>query len=213
MVRPEQLRDVYEASGFQGVFDRWGGPGVEEVLRDWRSPQIRLSARDGYVLTVGADFCYTATGASSYRRLGMGVHFGLSGHGRSGGVFTMHKDDAESFNEGLERVGTNHEDFADTDHPRVHRVDIDNCRGGVHVEQTGGIKIGRGRARDWSEFITITFSPGMFGRPEDSVAIDLYDWFSVRRLVEEALKEVERYERAQGRAERVIRRGIGQGRR
>ena len=51
MVCAEKLREVYEAAGFQGVYDRRGSAGVHELLRAWRPHQRRMKARDGQEIT------------------------------------------------------------------------------------------------------------------------------------------------------------------
>ena len=203
----EKLREVYEAAGFQGVYDRRGSAGVHELLRAWRPHQRRMKARDGQEITIGADFCYSHAGGNSYRQHGMGVHFGLSGRGRSGGVFTMYEDDAAFFNDGLERVEQDREgEFRDPEVQKVMQLRIRNSCFGVANGDSGTIEIGRSRTDAESDIITLRFSPGMSGWG-DSVAIDRYDAWKVRHLVDDALDEVERFKRAEERAKRVIRRG------
>ena len=196
------MQATYDAAGMQGIHDRWGASGVHEFLREWRPRQREMPTRDGAKLTVGAGFCYSHAGGSTYRQHEMGVHIGVSGSSRSGGVFTMTRNDPTYFKAGLERVARGDE-FRRGEGLAL-RVPIANYCFGVTANDAGEVQISRSSEKAETDVITVRFMPGTFSGWGESTAFDTHQVWRLTSLVDEAVEEIKRYTSAKERAERVI---------
>lgn len=188
----ESISDTYEALGMQGVFERFGSSGVRRILTDWRCRQRAMAIDASTELTVGGDFCYAFAGGDLYRQTGMGVKFRISGPFRSGGVFTMARENVPYFRKALDRVA--YQERFREGNGQTLLIPISSRGMGDGAEQ---VLVSRSGAQAALDVIWIRFGSA-------SVTVDRGDVPKLKMLVDQAVEDVERYVEAEERGKRVI---------